>query len=115
MTLQEELSANDVNVKDGLDRLLNNQELYERLLKKLPEAISQNEVLTFIDSGDITTAINNAHTIKGVTGNLSITPLFQAYTEIVALLRADKVTEARELYIGTQPVQKKIIDIINKY
>lgn len=115
MTLFEELEANGTDIKDGLSRLMNNQEIYERLLKKLPDSIAGQEILEFIDSGDIQTAIKNAHTIKGVTGNLSITPLYKAYTEIVNLLRSNKVEEGRELYVKTLPEQNKILDIIKKY
>jgi len=115
MTLLEELEQNGVNIKDGLKRLMNNQAIYEKLLKKLPESINQQEVLPFIDSNDIDTAIVNAHTIKGVTGNLGVTPLYTAYTEILALLRGGKIEEARKLYVETSVVQKEILDIINKY
>lgn len=115
MTLFEELSECGVDISDGLNRLINNEAVYEKLLKKLPESVKQQEVLSFLDSGDIETAIQRAHSIKGVTGNLSVTPLYSAYTEIVNLLRANKLTEARELYIKTSEVQEKIFQIIQKY
>lgn len=115
MTLLEELSENGVDINDGLGRLMNNSAIYEKLLKKLPDSINKQEVLSFIDSGDIETATRNAHTIKGVTGNLSVTPLYTAYTEIVNLLRAGKIDEARKLYVDTLPVQKNLLDIILKY
>lgn len=115
MTLFEELAENGVDIKDGLNRLMNNEAVYERLLKKLPESLNKQEVLPFIDSGDIQTAISNAHTIKGVTGNLSIIPLYKAYTEIVNLLRAGNVAEARTLYVTTMKIQEKIIQIIQNH
>lgn len=115
MTLLDELKENGVDVTDGLNRLMNNAGIYERLLKKLPDSIKQQEVLPFIDAGDIDTATRNAHTIKGVTGNLSVTPLYTAYTEIVNDLRAGKVAEARALYVETVPVQEKLLEIISRY
>jgi len=115
MSLLEELAANGADIKDGLERLMNNEAIYVKLLKKLPDSIAQQEVLPFIDSGNIETATKNAHTIKGVTGNLSVTPLYTAYTKIVDLLRAGKVDEAKTLYLETLPVQEKLIKIIQKY
>lgn len=115
MTLLEELAENGSDISDGLNRLMNNEQIYTKLLKKLPESIEKQEILPFIESGDIPTAIQNAHTIKGVTGNLSVTPLYTAYTEIVNLLRADKVDDAKKLYEETIPVQEKILNIIKKY
>lgn len=115
MTLLEELQENGADITDGLCRMMNNSELYERLLKKLPSSISQQDVIPYLESGDIETATRNAHTIKGVTGNLSITPLYKAYTEIVNLLRAGKVDEAKTLYTDTIPVQEHFLQIIKKY
>lgn len=94
---------------------MNKPELYERLLKKLPTNIESLEVLKFIDSGEFKTAETNAHTIKGVAGNLSITPLFTAYTEIVNLLRAEKPAQARQILIDTLPIQEKFVDCIKNY
>lgn len=115
MTLLEELAENGADISDGLNRLMNNEQIYIKLLKKLPDSIEKQEVLSFIESGDITTAIQNAHTIKGVTGNLSVTPLYTAYTKIVNLLRAGNISDARKLYVETIPVQTKLLDIIRKY
>jgi len=115
MTLLEELAALGADITDGLNRLMNNEAIYIKLLKKLPDSIAKLEVLPFIESGDIETAIQNAHTIKGMTGNLSVTPLYHAYTEIVNMLRGGKVEEARQLYNQTAGVQEKILETIKKY
>lgn len=59
--------------------------------------------------------IESAHAIKGATGNLSLTPLYKAYTDIVDLLRQDKPEEARKVLLDILPVQAQIIEVINKY
>lgn len=115
MNLLEELEGLGADTKDGISRLMNNEEAYIRIVKKLPASIRGQVVLPLIDSNDIQSAITSAHTIKGVTGNLGITPLYKAYTEIVNLLREGKVPEARLLYLETVPVQDKILSIIEKY
>ena len=94
---------------------MNNEALFERLLKKVPENIEKLEVLSFIEAGDYATALSNAHTIKGVTGNLSLTPLFTAYSDIVALLRADKPDEAKQTLVEILPLQEEIVSCIKKY
>lgn len=48
------------------------------------------------DGNDYKDMIEKAHAIKGAAGNLSITPVYEAYTEIVNLLRADQPAQARE-------------------
>lgn len=111
----DELAQLGVDVNDGLNRLMNNATLYEKLLKKLPDAIESQEILGFIDSGEIKTATDNAHKIKGANGNLSVTPLYRNYTEIVNLLRAGDTEGARKLYLETLPIQGKIFEIIKKF
>lgn len=115
MDIIEELKALDVNTDEALMRFMNNKELYKKMLLKFPPNIEKLEVMSFIDAGDYKTATENAHTIKGVTGNLSLTPLYAGYTEIVNLLRAEKPDEARKLLVDLLPVQEQIISCINKY
>ena len=115
MDLITELNGMGVNTQEGLARCMNKAELYERLLKKVPANIEQLEVLSLIDGGDYAAATANAHTIKGVAGNLSLSPLFTAYTEIVNLLRADKHEEARRILVDILPVQEQITACIKRY
>lgn len=112
MNLVEELKKYDVNVAEALERFMGNEAIYEKTLKKFPAAAESHTVEEYIKSGDIKTAIANAHTLKGVTGNLSITPLYTAYTEIVRLLREDENEKALAALADILPVQENIIDCI---
>ncbi|MGN1422094.1 MAG: Hpt domain-containing protein [Oscillospiraceae bacterium] len=115
MDLITELKEMGANTDEGIERCMNKPELYERLLKKAPANIEKLEVLSLLDAGNIQTALSNAHTIKGVVGNLSLTPLYTAYVEIVNLLRADKPAEAREVLVGILPAQERMIACIKRY
>lgn len=115
MGLLTELQAYGVDVQDGLRRFVNNAALFEKMLKKFPAAAEQLPVETRFESGDLDAALADAHTLKGMTGNLSLTPLYEAYTEIVALLRANDPEKARALLTGILPVQQDIIECIKKY
>ena len=44
-----------------------------------------------------------------MTGNLSLTPLYEAYTKIVDLLRMGNVEEANRIYLEVLPVQEEIL------
>lgn len=112
MSLINELEDLGVNTKDALNRFMNNSALYERMLKKLPTSVKDLEVMAYFEAGDYEKALSNAHTLKGVTGNLSITPLYDAYTEIVAFLRANNPEKAKEILANILPVQEKIIECI---
>ena len=56
-----------------------------------------------------------AHAIKGTSGNLSITPVYEAYSEIMDLLRSDRPDEAKELLKKILPIQEEIVSCIEKY
>lgn len=115
MNLTEELTALGCNTDEAVKRFMNNTALYEKMLKKLPAAISETPVMPLVESGDLETAASNAHTLKGVTGNLSVTPLYDAYTEIVQLLRNGEGEKARALLQNILPVQEKIVNCINSF
>ena len=114
MDLITELEALGVNTKEALARFMNNSALYVRMLGKFPAAVKDADVLKHFQEKDYAAAVSTAHTLKGVTGNLSLTPLFTAYTDIVALLRADEPDKAEAILNDVLPVQEKIIACIEK-
>lgn len=115
MGMMEELSSLGVDTADGVARLMGNSGLYERMLKKFPEAVKVSPVLEYAQSEDYETAASNAHALKGVAGNLSLTPLYDRYTKIVDLYRESNFGQANELLTETLELQKKIVDVIEKY
>lgn len=115
MSLFEELKEMDVDVDGGLKRISGNEKLYTRLLGTFTKSISTYYVAPDFDGTDYNEVIEKAHALKGVCGNLSITPLYEAYTKIVDLLRADKPEEARPILEQILPVQEKIVACIEKY
>ncbi len=115
MGLISELGELGVNTNDAMQRFMGNEALYERMLKKLPPVVAQQEVMKYLEEGDYETALVNAHTLKGVMGNLSVTPLFDAYTDIVAFLRENAPEKAKERMQGVLDVQEKVVACIDKY
>ena len=115
MGLLDELRLLGANVDEAVERMMGNEAFYQKMLGKFPAMFESTALSTDFDGSDCGPAIEKAHTLKGVTGNLSLTPLYEAYTEITNLLRAGEVEPARELLIGIQPVQEKIVACIKKH
>lgn len=115
MSLFDELKALGVNVDDALDRFVQNASLYERMLGSFTSMMKKMSVQPDFDCSDYDEITEKAHAIKGTTGNLSLSPLYEAYTEIVSLLRAGQPEQAKELLIKILPVQNEIIACIEKY
>lgn len=87
MTL-DDLVAFGANTEEGLRRCMNNEGFYLRLVESLKNEKGFGKLKDAIDAGDLGTAFEAAHALKGVLGNLSITPLFKPISEITELLRA---------------------------
>ena len=115
MGLMDELRQLGVNVDEAVARMMGKEEIYIKILGKFPAMLESTGLVTDFDGNDYRPVIEKAHTLKGATGNLSLTPLYDAYTQITNLLRAGEAEKARELLIGIQPVQEKIVACIRKY
>lgn len=115
MGLFEELKDLGVDVDGGLQRINGNEKLYTRLLGTYVKTIKSQSVSPDFDSTDYEDVKEKAHAIKGTSGNLSITPVYEAYTEIMNLLRAGQPDEAKLLIEKIEPVQEQIVSCIEKY
>lgn len=115
MGLMEELSELGVDTDDAITRFMGNSGLYERMLKKFPKTVEDSPVMTYAQSEDYETATSNAHALKGVTGNLSLTPLYDRYTKIVDMYRESNFEQANALLAETVELQQKFLDVIEKY
>lgn len=115
MGMLDELRNLGVDVDKSLKMLNGKEALYEKLLVKFADMLRKTDIRTDFDSSDYTSVMETAHTLKGSAGNLSITPLFKAYADIMQLFREGKPEEAREELIKVIPVQDEIIACIEKY
>lgn len=65
-----------VDVESGLKRVAGNQGIYVRILKSFLNSEEFEKLQTAADSGDVQAAALVAHGIKGMSGNLSLTQLY---------------------------------------
>ena len=115
MGLLEELKSLGVDVDGGIKRLSGKQSLYERMMFKFLDMMKKSVISPDFDSNDYTDVIEVAHALKGAAGNLSVTPIYEAYGQIVDLLRNQKPEEARKILEDILPKQKEILECIEKY
>lgn len=115
MGLLDELSTLGVNIEEGKKRLMGNASLYEKMMGTFVKMMNDTPVSAEeFDCDDYEELIKKTHTIKGASGNLSITPVYDAYTKIVSLLRENKPEQAKEEFENVLPVQQQIIECIEK-
>jgi HPt (histidine-containing phosphotransfer) domain-containing protein len=84
----EALKEFGVNTEEGLARCMNNQAFYLKLIDKVLEDKNFASLEQAIAEGDLAAAFEAAHSLKGVLGNLSITPMFEPVKEMTEFLRA---------------------------
>lgn len=87
MLTMEKLRMFGADTDDGLKRCMNNETFYLMLVNKAMQDDSYDRLKQAVDAGDLERGFEIAHALKGVTGNLSLTPIRKPVTEITELLR----------------------------
>ena len=87
MTL-DDLRAFGADVETGMARCMDNEAFYLRLVDTVKQEKKFDVLEQSIAAGDLDAAFEAAHSLKGVLGNLSLTPLYEPMNEITELLRS---------------------------
>lgn len=93
MLTVESLRAWGANVDEGLGRCLNNETFYLNLVKKAIQDPAFEKLNETCGSGNLDGAFEAAHALKGVMGNLALTPILDPVIKITELLRARTVMD----------------------
>lgn len=116
MSFMDELKSLGADVDEGLDRVVGDEELYTMMLGMFQGTLEENHIdlAEFDAGGDLEELIKKVHSLKGITGNLALTPLFTGYTEILGQLRAGQAKQGKAGYEKLLPVQTAILDCIQR-
>jgi HPt (histidine-containing phosphotransfer) domain-containing protein len=96
---RESCIAAGIDYDSGLARFAGKADLYEKFLKKFPADTTFTDLEKAMADGDTRAAFIAAHTLKGVTGNLSLNGLYTGILPLVEALRGDGNMElAKTLY-----------------
>ena len=93
----DELKQFGANTDEGVARCMGNEEFYLKLVSTVPGQKEFTVLSDKIAEGDLSAAFEAAHALKGVLGNLSLTPLYDKVCEITELLRVKTDTDYSEL------------------
>ena len=97
MITLDKLNQFGANTKEGLDRCMNNEAFYLRLVDKAINDDSFIKLKNELEKKNYDEAFKIAHSLKGVLGNLSLTPLYDLAVEITENLRISKEIDYFEL------------------
>ena len=80
-----------VNEEDGKKRVMNNGKLYAKLLGKFRDGTNLDELIKSTEIQDWEKAQAEAHTIKGVAANLSLTELYNQSLDVETQIKGKSI------------------------
>lgn len=101
-----------INTAEGLKRLNNDMPLYEDLLKKFTEDSCFQELCAALNANDCPTAFEAAHSLKGISANLSLKRLHEAIAPLTECLRVGDLEAAHELFPPTKEAYEALLGAI---
>ena len=84
----DKLNEFGADTADGLARCCGMEALYLKLVNMIPGEENFDKLASALEAGDLDAAFSAAHGLKGVLGNLSLTPMCKIVNEMTELLRA---------------------------
>ena len=103
------------NYNEALSRMMNDA-LIVRMISKFMSGNSVDNLIALYDNKDYRGLFSAAHTLKGVAGNLSLTPLFDIACVITEATRNSddvnldsEIAKLKEIYISIETAYNKYL------
>ena len=109
MMTVESLKAAGANVEEGLARYLNKEDFYLKMVNMGLNNQNFQLLGPALESKDYNKAFELCHSLKGVIGNLSLTPLYDLICQLTEILRSKTDTDCTGLYSQIMTMQKKLL------
>ncbi|MDD5928368.1 MAG: Hpt domain-containing protein [Spirochaetales bacterium] len=109
MMTVESLKDAGANVEEGLSRCLNKEDFYLKMVNM--GLTDQNFQLLgpALKAKDFDRAFELCHSLKGVIGNLSLTPLYDLICQLTEMLRSKTDIDCTGLYSQIMTMQEKLL------
>lgn len=116
---KKQLEENGADVETTLKRFMGNEAIYQKFLGKFPADPNYTNLGANLESGAFEEAYKCAHALKGVVGNLGLTPIFNKVSDLVEELRNKAAADvdaarANALWQEIRTEYEKFIVIINE-
>ena len=114
MTFEEALTKIGVNTSDVLARFSGNESLMKKFILKFPQDKSFPDTKAALASGDKKALEISAHTLKGVSGNLGFSELYETSAALVNAVRAGEEEKIKPLGEKVALLGDTIISILSQ-
>lgn len=116
---KSQLVESGADVETTLKRFMGNEAIYQKFLGRFPDDPNYHNLGKNLEEGAFEAAYECAHALKGVVGNLGLTPIFDRVSNLVEELRNKapedvNVERAKEEWQEVKKVYEKFIAIIKE-
>ena len=112
MLTLETLNEFGVDTKEGLTRCMNNQKFYFRMISMGLSNDSFEKLGKALEENNLDEAFEAAHALKGVLGNLALTPIYKPLSEMTEMLRAKKTADYTAMYEPIMEMRNQLLQMI---
>lgn len=112
---EQKLLKAGINYEAGLQRFSGKRELYEKFLNKFPEDESYGNMEKALKAGDWDQAFCHAHTLKGLSGNLSMDELYTHLIPFVEALRDNETEKVEALAERVKISYETVVEALKQH
>lgn len=112
------LEASGVQVGPALERFMGNEDLYLSFLARLPGQLRFEEILRALGEGDEEGFYLRVHDLKGLAGNLGLTPVHDCAQAVLKEFRAERFRNRDRLTALTWEAKReseRVTALIERY
>lgn len=111
-TVRARLAAGGVNVDETLARFGGNEAMLLKYLRRFPSDTSYAALEAAMAAGGREAIKVACHTLKGVSGTLGLSPLYEASGAMMAELRSSDQTDVSALFASVQAAYRQATALI---
>lgn len=106
-------SQHGIDVDSLLSRCMNNEAFAQKFLMKFLNDENFQKLLSAVQAKDSKKMLEAAHTLKGVSGNLSLSVIYDLSDKICTSIRNDDLDEAISYIDPLEDAYNTVVDFLN--
>lgn len=108
----DSLTKVGIDYKAGVEKFMNRQDVFDRLLKNFINENSFDSAKEAIEKEDYEKVLKDIHQMKSVTGTLCMNDLYKLCCSVVDNIRANKFDDAKNDFSSAYENYTKIIEVL---
>lgn len=104
----------ETDIDGAMNRFYDDEELYMRCLADFLNDTTMDDLKTALAAMEWDAAFTAVHALKGLAGNMGFIPLFQVSAEMVVMIRAGRIDEAKVYFSEADRCYRRICSVIRE-